>query len=88
MNVNAPQRFSFFVNGQQFTIDSATIVGLQVRALANLGHEMELIVEGSGSDPDRVLMDSEVIDLASGTVRIYAKPPTAFGMSSYAGASE
>jgi hypothetical protein len=67
------------LNGQQFAVSEPIIEGLQVRVLGQLDRQTELIMEGASNQPDRVIQDTDRIDLSKGTVRFFAKPPTSFG---------
>jgi Multiubiquitin len=56
-----------------------SLLGIQIRALAGVGLDEMLIVEGQGPTPDRILADSESVSLAEGLIHMFTKPPTAFG---------
>jgi hypothetical protein len=77
--VTAETPFMIVLNGQQFAVSEPVIEGLQVRVLGQLDRQTELIMEGPGHRPDRVVQDTDRIDLSKGPVRFFAKPPTSFG---------
>jgi hypothetical protein len=72
-------RFVIVLNGEQFAVSEPVVEGLQVRVLGRLDRQTELIMEGPGHSPDRVVQDADRIDLTKGPVRFFAKPPTSFG---------
>jgi hypothetical protein len=71
--------FLIIVNGEQFAVSEVVVEGLQVRVLARLDPQADLILEGIGDLPDRVIQDTDRIDLTQGSARFFAKPPTSFG---------
>lgn len=72
-------RFLIVLNGQEFAVAQPVVEGLQVRVLGKLDDQYELILEGSGEQPDKLIKDTDRIDLTQGPVRLFAKPQTAFG---------
>ena len=67
------------VNGILYEVSLPTLTGSQIRALAGVPPEYALIVEGTGSDPDRRLADDEDMHLGPTPLRIFTAPPTVFG---------
>jgi Multiubiquitin len=72
-------RFVIVLNGKEFSVSEPVVEGLQVRVLGGLDPQHELILECMGDEPDRVIRDTDQIDLRQGPVRLFAKPPTSFG---------
>jgi hypothetical protein len=71
--------FEIICNGDRLNIETPQLTGEQIRALFGVDPAMDLVVEGAGSDPDRILSDYEVVSLRTGPVRIFLRPPTSFG---------
>ncbi|MEJ0011253.1 MAG: hypothetical protein WDM94_01240 [Bauldia sp.] len=80
MSDDQPQ-YRIEVNGKAFLISQAVVEGLQVRVLGQLEPQVDLIVEGSGNEPDRIVQDRDRIALQpdGSPTRFFAKPPTSFG---------
>ncbi|MGL3111811.1 multiubiquitin domain-containing protein [Bradyrhizobium sp. BR 1432] len=72
-------RYQLSVNGQHFEVQTRELVGLQIRALAAIDPAYDLVLEGEGSDPDRILGDGDTVALTGSPKRIFTRPPTAFG---------
>jgi hypothetical protein len=71
--------FLLNLNGSRIAAPAASLTALQLRLLARIPAEFQLILEGNGEDPDRILSDTDVLDLSRTGVRVFSKPPTAFG---------
>jgi hypothetical protein len=76
-----PEAEGFFVNlnGERIAAPAAKLTALQLRLLARVPAEFQLILEGSDEEPDRILSDTDVLDLSTSSARVFSKPPTAFG---------
>lgn len=72
-------KHAVLLNGQKLEVPSAQVTGIQLRLLGAIPAAYVLIAEGRGDDPDRVLTDTEVLDLSGPVRHVFAKPPTAFG---------
>lgn len=68
-----------FVNHSRFEVDLPQLQVVQIRALAGIHGDHELIVEGAGASEDRLLGDDDVVSLEHGPLHIFTKPPTVFG---------
>ena len=77
----------FFINlnGLQIAAPSTRLTALQLRLLARVPAEFQLILECNGDEPDRILSDTDILDLSTPGVRVFSKPPTAFGSPRNAG---
>jgi hypothetical protein len=59
-----PKLYVFFVNGARYESDQRSLTGLQIKArVANWDPSHDLVLEGHGHDPDRVIADDESVDL-------------------------
>jgi hypothetical protein len=79
------ESFLLNLNGSQMVAPSARLTALQLRLLARVPAEFQLILECNGGEPDRILSDTDVLDLSTPSVRVFSKPPTAFGSARNAG---
>jgi hypothetical protein len=69
----------FVLNGSVFESPQSQLTLGQIRALTATPADCELVLEGQGEAPDRVLAEGEVVDLSIQAVAIYFRPPTMFG---------
>ena len=77
-----PKLYSFFVNGTRYESNQRLLTGLQVKArVANWDPTHDLVLEGHGHDPDRVIADDETVDLETdhGSRRFSSVPKANFG---------
>jgi len=79
MPAEGQPKFSFHLHGTAYTVSQPVIEGLQVRVLAQIARPMELVLEGQHEIPDRVIHDTDPIDLTKAAAHFYVKPPTSFG---------
>lgn len=77
-----PKIYHFFVNGVKYETDQPKLTGLQIKArVPNWDQSHDLVLEGHGDDPDRIIADDEVVALdgAHGRVRFSSVPKANFG---------
>lgn len=77
-----PKVFEFFVNGVRYETNQRLMTGLQIKArVTNWDATHDLVLEGHGSDPDRVIADDESVDLDAGPgpLRFSSVPKANFG---------
>ena len=67
------------INGIAYQVRLDRLDGLQIRALGALAPGDDLVLEGKGDEPDRVLGDDEIITLTQGPIQLFSRPPTMFG---------
>ena len=79
MTAAPPVERRLFVDSCEFRVAFAEISGLQVRALAAISQEYELVLEGHGTAPDTPVSDEQLIDLTGEAPRLFTHPPTTFG---------
>lgn len=73
---------AFFVAGKKYETDQPALTGLQIKArVADWNQSHDLVLEGHGSDPDRIIADDETVPLAKdkGPVRFSSAPKANFG---------
>jgi len=74
--------FHYFVNNVRYDTDQPTLTGAQIKArIQNLEPGTGLSLEGHGNDPDRLILDDEVVqlDIGHGPARFTLVPPATFG---------
>lgn len=70
--------YHFFVNGQRYETEEAKLTGLQIKArVANWDASHDLVLEGHGDDPDRVIADDEEVMLDVKPARRFSSVPKA-----------
>jgi hypothetical protein len=77
-----PKRYFFFVNGTKYETDQAKLTGLQIKArVSDWDPAHDLVLEGHGDDPDRVIADDETVELdhPHGPRRFSSVPKANFG---------
>lgn len=76
------EEFTFFVSGKKYETDQPALTGLQIKArVPEWDQSHDLVLEGHGHDPDRIIADGESVPLAKdkGPVRFSAAPKAMFG---------
>jgi hypothetical protein len=74
------KRFRITVNGQDAALDRPQISVVELWAMFSLDPSMEMVLEGIGNAPDRVLEADAVLDLhPDHPPRLYSRPLTNFG---------
>lgn len=77
-----PKLYVFFVNGIRYESSERSLTGLQIKArVANWDPTHDLVLEGHGHDPDRVIADDESVelDVEHGHRRFSSVPKANFG---------
>lgn len=70
---------TFVINGVVFESPLSELTGLQIRALAGVPALSDLVVEGQGHEPDRIVADDEVLHLRDPRTILFSRPQTNFG---------
>ncbi|BBO08108.1 MULTISPECIES: multiubiquitin domain-containing protein [Bradyrhizobium] len=80
---NAHQEtYFFFVGGKKYETDQPALTGLQIKArVADWDSSHDLVLEGHGNDPDRIIGDDERVSLDKdkGPLRFSSAPKANFG---------
>lgn len=77
-----PKLHIFFVNGVKYETDRPALTGLQIKArVPDWDQSHDLVLEGQGHDPDRVIRDDELVqlDVKTGPRRFSSVPKANFG---------
>ncbi len=73
-----PKLYAFFVNGVRYETSEHSLTGLQIKArVANWDPTHDLVLEGHGHDPDRVIADDESVELDVKPDRRFSSVPKA-----------
>jgi hypothetical protein len=74
------QKYGYSVDGVRYHWDKSSITGAQIKAsIPNLNPTFQLFREGTGGQPDKLVNDSDSIDLAHTAPHLYTAPPATFG---------
>ena len=83
MNEDKPaehaDKYIFFVDNKEIVTERSSLTGQDIKAIARVPGEYQLFLEEKGDNPDRVIPDSETVDLRKSIKRFYAVPPATFG---------
>lgn len=73
-------RGHYFIDGVECGHGSMAVTGSQIKAsIPNFNPTFQVFLEGKGGDPDRLIGDSDSVDLARGAPKLYSAPPATFG---------
>jgi hypothetical protein len=76
------ETYFFFVGGKKYETDQSALTGLQIKArVADWDPSHDLVLEGHGNDPDRIIADDELVSLDKdkGPLRFSSAPKANFG---------
>lgn len=76
------ETYFFFVGGKKYETDQPALTGLQIKArVADWDSSHDLVLEGHGNDPDRIIGDDERVSLDKdkGPLRFSSAPKANFG---------
>ena len=71
--------YKVFINGRAFEVSVRRLSALQLRSLAGLPPDTDLVIEGSGATPDRIVSPGERVELTLPTTHFFTRPVTTFG---------
>lgn len=81
------KNFFFRYDNTKIEVDTESLTGAQIKAAIKaevpaFDSTHDLVIEGHGQDPDRVVADSDAVDLShqhGGPQKFFSRPPTNFG---------
>jgi hypothetical protein len=82
ITADRPRSYKFFVNGEKYETDQEALTGLQIKArVTDWDPSHDLVLEGHGNEPDRVIGDDELVhlDVEHGPRRFSSVPKANFG---------
>jgi len=68
------------IDNQQHKVDVTSMSGAQLKALAGRDATYQLFLEEKGNEPDRLIQDTDSIQLRNG-MHFYTVPPATLGWS-------
>jgi hypothetical protein len=77
-----PETYTFFGGREKYETDQSVLTGLQIKAkVPDWDPSHDLVLEGHGDEPDRVIRDDESVSLekAHGPLRFSSVPKANFG---------
>lgn len=76
-------RMAVNVDGIEYAVDGMTeISGAQIRALAGLAPDDDVVIEGRGAQADRQISDSDVVPIPASGLFAFKRPHTNWGSKS------
>lgn len=66
------------IDGKEYKTTKTSMTGIEIKALAGRDGSYQLFLERKGSDPDKLIGDSETIELRNGE-HFYTVPQATFG---------
>lgn len=71
--------YHFFVDGNKYETENASLTGLEIKTIASVQANYQLFLEEKGNDPDREISDGDSLDMAPPPKHFFAVPPATFG---------
>lgn len=73
--------FHYFVDGKEYKSEDSALTGAQIKArIPDFNPSYQLVLEGRGGQPDRVIGDNDSVDLnVHPPCHFYTVPPATFG---------
>ena len=79
MNEHNPSQYHFFVDKKRYETEHRYLNGLQIKTIASVPANYQLVLEEQGNAPDRAISDGETVDMQNPPKHLYAVPPATFG---------
>jgi hypothetical protein len=77
---SSPTPFRITVNGEEASLDQAQVAVVELWAMFSLDPSLELVLEGDGNAPDRILDADDILDLdPNHPLHLFSRPLTSFG---------
>lgn len=77
------RKYPYFVDNDPYESDLPSLTGAQIKArIPNFNAAYTLTLEGKGGQPDRVIKDTDNVELDEahgGPARLFTTPPATFG---------
>ena len=70
--------FVIHIDGVEYKVSQASLTGIQIKALAHKDAQYQLFLEQHGNDPDKLIGDTEGVQMKNG-LHFYTVPPATFG---------
>jgi len=72
------QKFSIHIDGILYKVETSSISGAALKALAEKDQQYQLFLEGHGNSADEQIADDRSLELKNG-MHFYTVPPATFG---------
>ena len=69
----------FFVDGRKYETAQTALTGAEIKAIAGVAANYQLILEEEGDTPDKAIGDGEAVNLEERVRHFFAVPPATFG---------
>ena len=66
MSAKLEKRYVIHIDRKKYEVDDPRLTGAEIRRLAGLGEDVDLYLEEQGDEDDRLIADSEPVDLKNG----------------------
>lgn len=74
------KKYHYFVDDIKYDTEDGSATGALIKSrLPDFDPNYQLVLEGRGQDPDRVIGDGDSVELAPPPPRFYTVPPANFG---------
>jgi hypothetical protein len=75
------KEYEYFVDGKEYKTKDSALTGAQIKArIPDFNPTYQLVEEGRGGHPDKVIPDNETVDLnVHPSLHFYTVPPATFG---------
>ena len=75
------RKYHYFVDGIKYETTQPSVTGADIKAkIPNFNPSYALYLEGQGTEPDKLITDTDSLDLEKGPHKLYTVPPASFGM--------
>ncbi len=75
------KKYHYLVDGKEYTTSHSSLTGAQIKAMIpDFDPSFQLVLEGHKGEPDKVIPDTETVNLDVHPIRhFYTVPPATFG---------
>jgi hypothetical protein len=70
--------FTIFIDAVKYVVETTSMTGAEIKALAHLDAQYQLYLEEQGDRPDRPITDTEAVSIRE-DMHFYAIPPATMG---------
>ncbi|MBS1722979.1 MAG: multiubiquitin domain-containing protein [Armatimonadetes bacterium] len=77
-----PKKHHYFVDGKKYETEAGSLTGAEIKAqIPGFDQTYQLVLEGRHGDPDRVIKDTDSVNLDTNPpLQFYTVPPATFGL--------
>jgi len=81
MSDQKKEQFEIHVDSHLFKVSQSHMTGAEIKALVKKDATYQLFLEGHGGNPDRLIADTDSVEIKNG-LHFYTVPPATFGNGS------